>query len=102
MVKWDTSFFRDSSGKALCIDAQSERCTCHPNRDTIGRRINHAKKKGNIKPIRETIEIDDKAQDIILFIARREIAVGEELRFAYGVDKTSFSGEGKDLEWLND
>uniref|UniRef100_W5LVJ4 SET domain-containing protein n=1 Tax=Lepisosteus oculatus TaxID=7918 RepID=W5LVJ4_LEPOC len=81
------------------IGSREENHTCHPDMDTIGRHINHSNKKANIRPLKESFVIDEKT-DIILFLAKREIAVGEELLYDYGVSRKSFNGEGQSLEWL--
>ncbi|XP_077357112.1 uncharacterized protein LOC144004069 [Festucalex cinctus] len=87
--------------KQHCIDAESPRCECHPEKDTFGRRINHSRKRANLKP--QHCELKGKrVKHVILFKASKDIAVDQELLFDYGVNRRSFRGEGLDLEWLDD
>ncbi|XP_069042375.1 uncharacterized protein [Lepisosteus oculatus] len=95
-------FFFDGPKQKMCIDSREEHCTCHPDMDTIGRRINHSNKKANLRSIKESFGIDEKTDITILFLAKREIAVGEELLYDYGVSRKSFNGEGQSLEWLDE
>ncbi|XP_064815951.1 uncharacterized protein LOC135532300 isoform X2 [Oncorhynchus masou masou] len=92
-------FYKDSSGKTYCIDAKTVPCPCHPEMDTIGRRINHSRKSSNIKSQLQQLEEDGKVWNIILFIALRDIQEQQELLFDYGVSRISFGGE--DLERLD-
>ncbi|XP_041730366.2 N-lysine methyltransferase KMT5A-like [Coregonus clupeaformis] len=87
-------FYRDVSGKTCCIDAKTVPCPCHPEKDTIGRRINHSRKRSNIKGQLQQLEEDGKVWNVILFIAQRDIPVQEELLFDYGVSRKYFGGEG--------
>ena len=43
-------FFNNKKGQAMCIDAHSDTCVCHPEMQTFGRLINHSKKDCNIRP----------------------------------------------------
>nr|XP_046192103.1 uncharacterized protein LOC124020853 isoform X3 [Oncorhynchus gorbuscha] len=92
-------FYKDSSGKTYCIDAKTVPCPCHPEMDTVGRRINHSRKRSNIKSQLQQLEEDGNVWNIILFIALRDIQVQQELLFDYGVSRISFGGE--DLERLD-
>ncbi|XP_071210909.1 uncharacterized protein [Salvelinus alpinus] len=94
-------FYKESSGKTYCIDAKTVPCPCHPEMDTIGRRINHSRKRSNIKGQLQQLEEDGNVWKIILFIALRDIQVQQELLFDYGVSRKCFVGEGEDLEWLD-
>ncbi|CAB1346391.1 unnamed protein product, partial [Coregonus sp. 'balchen'] len=94
-------FYKDVSGKTCCIDAKTVPCPCHPEKDTIGRRINHSRKRSNIKGQLQQLEEDGKVWNVILFIAQRDIPVQEELLFDYGVSRKYFGGEGEDLERIN-
>ena len=91
-------FFRNSKGQPMCIDAHSDRCHCHPDKRTFGRLVNHSKKKSNIKPLHCVVE--GEITDVILFIATKDLPVGEEVLFDYGVNKKYFNNEGSDLDWL--
>lgn len=82
-------FFTNKKGEKMCIDAKSETCDCHPGMQTIGRLINHSKKKANIKPKYFSVEIDGEQRDVILFLATRTLMVNEEVLFDYGVNKNS-------------
>lgn len=62
--------------------------------------VNHSRKRHNIRPRLYTMEEEGLQTDVILFIADRDIKVGEELLFNYGVNRNSFRGESLDLEWL--
>lgn len=85
----------------MCIDATSFPCVCHPDKDTYGRRMNHSRKNPNVKPQKYTMNSPDGPRETILFIAQRDIRVGEELLWDYGVTRKAFGGEGQDLEWLH-
>ncbi|XP_041823440.1 uncharacterized protein LOC121628474 [Melanotaenia boesemani] len=94
-------FFYKRGEKQMCIDAHLPRCDCHPEKDTLGRLINHGSTaQANVKPRLVSMDIDGVERDVILFIALKTICVGEEVLFHYGVEKSSFGGEGLDLEWL--
>ncbi|XP_056441388.1 uncharacterized protein LOC130378769 isoform X1 [Gadus chalcogrammus] len=93
-------FFRNSKGQSLCIDAHSDRCHCHPDKRTFGRLLNHSKKNSNIKPLHCVVDKDGEMKDVILFIATKDLPVGEEVLFDYGVNKKYFNNEGSDLDWL--
>lgn len=95
-------FFFKSGDKSLCVDAQTFPCSCHPQMDTFGRRINHSSKAANIKPFGCKMTLNGEEKDIVLFKAMRDITVDEELKFDYGVNRKSFRGEGLDLKWLDD
>ncbi|KAJ4921925.1 hypothetical protein JOQ06_022189 [Pogonophryne albipinna] len=84
----------------FCIDALS-RCDCHPEVDTYGRFLNHSRKRPNLKAKRFDLTFPDGPRPVLVFLAMHNIKVGEELLWDYGVTKTSFGGEGKDLAWLD-
>ncbi|KAJ4918929.1 hypothetical protein JOQ06_022200 [Pogonophryne albipinna] len=86
--------------KELCIDASS-RCDCHPEVETYGRLLNHSRKRPNLKPKMFNLTFPDGPRPVIVFLALQSIKVGEELVWDYGVTRTSFGGEGKDLAWLD-
>uniref|UniRef100_A0A3Q2WPW0 SET domain-containing protein n=1 Tax=Haplochromis burtoni TaxID=8153 RepID=A0A3Q2WPW0_HAPBU len=94
-------FFRDECDRGMCIDATAFPCACHPDIDTYGRRMNHSRKNPNIKPQKFTMNFPAGPQETILFIALKDIAVGEEVLWDYGVTRKSYGGEGEDLEWLD-
>ncbi|XP_069042328.1 uncharacterized protein [Lepisosteus oculatus] len=94
-------FFFDGPAQKMCIDACEEHCACHPDKETIGRWINSSKKKDNIRAVRESFIINGQPVMRILFIAKRDIAEGEELLFDYRVSRKSFQGEVQALEWLD-
>ncbi|KAJ4918477.1 hypothetical protein JOQ06_022059 [Pogonophryne albipinna] len=86
--------------REFCIDASS-RCDCHPEVDTYGRFRNHSRKRPNLKAKRFDLTFPDGPRPVLVFLAMHNIKVGEELLWDYGVTKTSFGGEGKDLAWLD-
>ncbi|XP_039454377.1 uncharacterized protein LOC120433003 [Oreochromis aureus] len=94
-------FFRDECDRGMCIDATAFPCACHPDIETYGRRMNHSRKNPNIKPQKFTMNFPAGPQETILFIALKDITVGEELLWDYGVTRKSYGGEGEDLEWLD-
>ncbi|XP_060756673.1 uncharacterized protein LOC132867684 [Neoarius graeffei] len=94
-------FFKNKKGESMCIDAHSDTCDCHPGMQTIGRLINHSKKKANIKPKYFSVKINGEERDVILFLATRTLLVNEEVLFDYGINRKSFGGEGRDLDWLS-
>lgn len=93
-------FFFVKKGKQLCIDAHAEACECHPGQQTFGRLINHSRSMANLRPKQFSLETNGKETDVILFLARKRIEVGEELLFDYGVHKKSFGREGMECPWL--
>ena len=93
-------FFFVKKGKQLCIDAHAEACKCHPEQQTFGRLINHSKSMPNLRRKQFSVETEGKETDVILFLATKSIAVGEELLFDYGVQRKSFGSEGIGLPWL--
>ena len=94
-------FFKGKDGGSLCIDAQTFPCQCHPLKDTFGRRMNHSRKQFNVKPVHCQLQSPDGPRDTVIFLASRDIKVSEELLWDYGVRKTSFRGEGLNLDWLD-
>ncbi len=94
-------FFRGRLGTKLCIDSQNSPCECHPGKDTFGRRMNHSGKAFNVKPAVFRLNFADGPRDTVLFLAHKNIAVGEELCFDYGVRRMSFNGEGMDVGWVD-
>uniref|UniRef100_A0A3B4WIY4 SET domain-containing protein n=1 Tax=Seriola lalandi dorsalis TaxID=1841481 RepID=A0A3B4WIY4_SERLL len=86
-------FYTNQRGQPMCIDAHSATCECHPERQTVGRFINHSRAKANLRPRFYSVE----EKEVILFLATRNIEVKEELLFDYGVAKKSFRGEGLGL-----
>lgn len=95
-------FFFKAGQRDLCIDAQTFPCECHPDTDTVGRRINHWTKAPNLKPFQRRLHVNGEDKDVILFKALLDISVGTQLKFDYGVKRKSFRGEGLDLDWLDD
>ncbi|KAL0153860.1 hypothetical protein M9458_050842, partial [Cirrhinus mrigala] len=94
-------FFFKAGQKDMCLDAQTFPCDCHPNTDTVGRRINHSSKRPNVKPLHCVLKMHGEDRDVILFRAIQDINVDTQLKFDYGVNRKSFRGEGLDLEWLD-
>ncbi|CAK6983379.1 hypothetical protein F2P81_025524, partial [Scomber scombrus] len=89
-------FFND-----LCIDAQTFPCECHPSQDTAGRKMNHSKKRFNVKPLHCKMKFPEGERDIILFQATKDIAINDELLFDHGVRRKSFHSEAMALLWLD-
>lgn len=94
-------FFEDRKNRRkLCIDEKNVPCPCHPSLPTtFGRKINHSRKSPNLKP--ELRYRSDGTTPVLLLVAKEDIPVGTELKFDYGVTKSSFRGEGADVDWLN-
>ncbi|MEQ2172775.1 hypothetical protein GOODEAATRI_024867 [Goodea atripinnis] len=92
-------FFRKGA-QDLCVNSQSDPCECHPSLATFGRMINHSAKSFNVKGI--VCDLQGHALPVLLFKATRDIKVGEEVYFDYGVTRRSFGGEGMGLSWLDD
>ncbi|XP_041111404.1 uncharacterized protein LOC121318606 [Polyodon spathula] len=95
-------FFRDSQGKKLCMHAQTVPCHCHPDRDTFGRQINHSRKRKNLYPEVHEMDLGEIKEYVILLIALKDLDVNTELLLDYGIGRTSFLGEGRDLVGLDD
>lgn len=95
-------FFFKNGNKEMCVDSQTFPCECHPEADTVGRRINHSSKSANVKPFHCAISVNGQERDVIIFRAMTDIKVDSQLKFDYGVKRTSFRGEGLDLTWLDD
>jgi len=66
-------FFFESQGKKFCIDATKET-------DKKGRLINHSMKTPNLKPQKVILKGIPK----LIFVANRDIQIGEELLYDYG------------------
>ncbi|ROJ64732.1 N-lysine methyltransferase KMT5A-A [Anabarilius grahami] len=95
-------FFFHAAGRDLCVDAETFPCECHPTENTIGRRINHSSKRANLRPVHCLMNFPEGPRDVILFQAKRDIHLCEELLFDYGVKRKSFRGEALDLDWLDE
>ncbi|XP_055360600.1 uncharacterized protein LOC114846600 [Betta splendens] len=95
-------FFFMADGKRLCINAQPSRCKCHPSLETVGRKLNHSRKNPNVKPLHCKMQFSSGVKDTLLLVAAKNIAVGDKLKFDFGVNRKSFRGEGLDLEWLDE
>ncbi len=95
-------FFFKAGQRDLCIDAQTFPCECHPDADTIGRRINHSSKMPNLKPFHCVLKVNGEDKVVVLFKALQDISVDTQLKFDYGVKRKSFRGEGLDLGWLDE
>lgn len=83
----------------MCTDAHTS-CSCHPDRETFGRTINHSRKRANVRPRLYQLDFGGQERDVILFLVIRDIKAGEELLFDYGVKRKSFRGEGLELDWF--
>ena len=69
-------------GQKHLIDASSEVCKEHPNNRCLARFFNHkSAKKANVKPVLINIAPN---KDVLVFVAKTEIAPFEELCFDYG------------------
>ncbi|KAJ4923783.1 hypothetical protein JOQ06_028038, partial [Pogonophryne albipinna] len=86
----------------FCIDATTFPCGCHPEQDTFGRMLNHSRHNPNIRAKKVKVTFPDGPRDALVFLARRDIRVGEELMWDYNIKRQSFRGEGKDLAWLDE
>lgn len=95
-------FFFKAGQRDLCIDAQTFPCECHPDANTVGRRINHSSKRPNLKPFHCVLKVNGEDKDVILFKALQDITVDTQFKFDYGVKRKSFRGEGLNLEWLDE
>ncbi|ROJ64734.1 N-lysine methyltransferase KMT5A-A [Anabarilius grahami] len=95
-------FFFHAAGRDLCVDAETFPCECHPTENTIGRRINHSSKRANLRPVHCLMNFPEGQRDVILFQAKRDINLCEELLFDYGVKRKSFRGEALNLDWLDE
>ncbi len=93
--------FKDGK-RDLCVDAQTFPCECHPEADTVGRRINHSSKMPNAKPFHCILKVNGQGKDVVLFKAMNDIEVDTQIKFDYGVRRASFRGEGLDLAWLKE
>ncbi|XP_034048782.1 uncharacterized protein LOC117529976 [Thalassophryne amazonica] len=93
-------FFYSKDGQRMCLDAHAATCSCHPDRQTFGRMINHSRKKANVRPRLFSLDFDGNTRDVMLFLAMRDIKKDEEILFDYGVKRHSFCGEGLDLDWI--
>ena len=78
-------FFKHDS-KKLCIDGTAED-------GTLGRLINHSRKKANIKM--KVVLIDKQPR--VVFVALRKIETGEQLLYGYGEYRGHVLQENK---WL--
>ncbi|KAL0152224.1 hypothetical protein M9458_051947, partial [Cirrhinus mrigala] len=92
-------FFFKAGERDLCIDAQTG-CDCHPNTDTVGRRIKCCFKRPNLEPLHCVMKVNGEDKDVILFKALLDISIDTQLKFYSGVIRKSFLG--LDLDWLDD
>ncbi|KAA0712514.1 N-lysine methyltransferase KMT5A [Triplophysa tibetana] len=95
-------FFFHAAGRDLCVDAETFPCECHPTENSMGRKINHSSKRANLSPVHCMMNFPEGQRDVILFQAKRDIRLCEELLFDYGVKRKSFRGEAMTLDWLDD
>ncbi|XP_051741310.1 uncharacterized protein LOC127507920 isoform X2 [Ctenopharyngodon idella] len=77
-------FFFKAGQRDLCIDAQTFPCECHPDANTVGRRINHSSKRPNLKPFHCVLKVNGEDKDVILFKALQDITVDTQFKFDYG------------------
>ncbi|XP_041649898.1 uncharacterized protein LOC121513935 [Cheilinus undulatus] len=87
-------FFQDGQ-RDLCMDARADRCDCHPDKKTLGRKINHSSKKPNLKHVHVVMRIAEEDRHVILFKAMEDIDIGTELKCDYGVNR----GECRDMKF---
>ncbi|KAL0185435.1 hypothetical protein M9458_021132, partial [Cirrhinus mrigala] len=92
-------FFFKAGQRDLCIDAQNVPCDCHPNTDTVGRRIKYCSKSPNLEPVHSVLKVDGEDKYVILFKALQDISIDTQLKFYSGVIIRSFLG--LDLDWQN-
>ncbi|XP_059364909.1 uncharacterized protein si:dkey-23a23.2 [Carassius carassius] len=92
-------FFFKAGQRDMCIDANMG-CNCHPNTDTVGRRIKCCSKRPNLEPLHCVMKVDGEDQDVILFKALQDISIDTQLKFYTGVIRKSFLG--LDLDWLDE
>lgn len=76
-------FFFHAGGRDLCVDAETFPCECHPTENTMGRMINHSSKRANLRPVHCMLNFPEGQRDVILFQAKRDIRLCEELLFDY-------------------
>lgn len=69
----------------MCIDATLDD-------GSFGRLINHSKRKQNVEG---KLKLDNKGTPRIIFFAKSDIELGEELYFDYNDSKSA-----KDIQWL--
>lgn len=75
-------FYRDECHRA---DGTASPCACHLHKDSYRRHMNHCQRNPNVKPQRFTMNFPAGPRESVLFIALRDIVVGEELLWDYGV-----------------
>lgn len=76
-------FFVKAGARYLCIDAETFPCECHPDRDTVGRKINYCSKRPNLEPFHCVLTVNGQKKDVILFKALQDISVDTELKVNY-------------------
>ncbi|XDV26249.1 hypothetical protein PO909_030008 [Leuciscus waleckii] len=72
-----------AAGRDLCVDAETFPCECHPTENTMGRMINHSSKRANLRPVHCMMNFPEGQRDVILFQAKRDIRLCEELLLDY-------------------
>ncbi|XP_052445043.1 uncharacterized protein LOC127986821 isoform X1 [Carassius gibelio] len=84
-IKGDAAylFFFQAAGRDLCVDAETFPCECHPTENTVGRMINHSSKRANLRSVHCMMNFPEGKRDVILFQAKRDINLCEELLFDY-------------------
>uniref|UniRef100_A0A8C1S358 Si:dkey-23a23.2 n=1 Tax=Cyprinus carpio TaxID=7962 RepID=A0A8C1S358_CYPCA len=92
-------FFFKTAQRDLCIDARTG-CDCHPDTDTVGRRIKCCSKRPNLEPLHCVMKVNGEDQDVILFKALQDISIDTQLKFYSGAIRKSFLG--LDLDWLDE
>lgn len=92
-------FFFKAAQRDLCIDARTG-CDCHPDTDTVGRRIKCCSKRPNLEPLHCVMKVNGEDQDVILFKALQDISIDTQLKFYSGAIRKSFLG--LDLDWLDE
>ncbi|XP_073701792.1 uncharacterized protein [Garra rufa] len=93
-------FFFKAGQRDLCIDAQTVPCACHPNTDTVGRRIRYCYIRPNLEPVHSVLKVNGEDKDVILFKALQDISIDTQLKYFSGVIRNSFLG--LDLDWQDE
>ncbi|XP_042612100.1 uncharacterized protein LOC122144934 isoform X1 [Cyprinus carpio] len=92
-----------AAGRDLCVDAETFPCECHPTENTMGRMINHSSKRANLRPVHCMMNFPEGQRDVILFQAKRDIHLCEELLFDYTSSSANlFEEKAMIFDWLDE